>query len=336
MGGGIVRNADPEAAFNSISGGRDVVNRADLTIPWMQGVFDRIASQMRITTGQITRDQYRTFMQLRMARRGGGAPAAVAPQAPQGGGGMGNRNDTWDTWAENFFRRADANGDGFLNSDEMTPDLRSELAKWDTDRNGLIDLNEYKAYFRARMQQAMTDRNAAGFNQASPNQFTPSSEPAAPAEEEDSRPIVYHTTNLPKELPSWFRELDTDQDAQIGLYEWKASKRPIEEFLQMDRNNDGFLTVEEVLYYQKKNQIPPNGAEVAGGPLPGNGGGFGQGFAPPAGFRGPGNGGGFQQFQSPAPGAPQIGIGRPNRGNQQAGGPRRGNGRRQFGPRGNQ
>jgi hypothetical protein len=72
----------------------------------------------------------------------------------------------------------------------------------------------------------------------------------APAEPEERRPVVYRTGKLPKELPAWFQQLDSDHDAQIGLYEWKAAGRPIAEFLRMDRNNDGFLTVEEVLRYQ--------------------------------------------------------------------------------------
>jgi hypothetical protein len=58
--------------------------------------------------------------------------------------------------------------------------------------------------------------------------------------------------NLPKELPPWFKQLDTNHDAQIGLYEWKVSGRPLSEFQAMDRNNDGFLTVEEVLAYEAK------------------------------------------------------------------------------------
>ena len=52
---------------------------------------------------------------------------------------------------------------------------------------------------------------------------------------------------MPKELPAWFTQLDTDGDAQIGLYEWKDEGRSLEEFAQIDRNNDGFLTVQEVM-----------------------------------------------------------------------------------------
>jgi EF hand len=70
--------------------------------------------------------------------------------------------------------------------------------------------------------------------------------PSLPA---PNAPIVYHSHNLPKQLPAWFQQLDTNHDAQIGLYEWKVSGRSIAEFQRMDRNNDGFLTVEEVLGY---------------------------------------------------------------------------------------
>jgi hypothetical protein len=66
---------------------------------------------------------------------------------------------------------------------------------------------------------------------------------------EERRPVVYRAGRLPRGLPDWFTQLDTDGDAQIGLYEWKHSGRPLEEFRAMDRNNDGFVTVEEVLWY---------------------------------------------------------------------------------------
>jgi hypothetical protein len=69
---------------------------------------------------------------------------------------------------------------------------------------------------------------------------------------------------LPRGLPAWFEQLDTDKDGQIGLYEWKGAGRPIAEFLAMDLNRDGFVTVEEALRYQKARPASaPRGTAIA-------------------------------------------------------------------------
>ena len=53
----------------------------------------------------------------------------------------------------------------------------------------------------------------------------------------------------PEGLPEWFSRLDTDRDGQLGLYEWRKSGRPLEEFFRMDRNGDGFVTAAELSRY---------------------------------------------------------------------------------------
>jgi len=126
------------------------------------------------------------------------------------------------------------------------------------------------------VQQFMADRNAAGGQPLLGGADTAAFlTPAAPAEEERKPPVAYRVGKLPKELPAWFTQLDTDQDAQIGLYEWKASGRSIEEFRKIDRNNDGFLTVDEVLRYEKLNGNNGQGSGAAVAASPGNGNGNG-------------------------------------------------------------
>jgi hypothetical protein len=46
------------------------------------------------------------------------------------------------------------------------------------------------------------------------------------------------------ELPSEYRDYDKDGDGQIGLYEWPRSR--VADFVAKDKNNDGFLTLEEL------------------------------------------------------------------------------------------
>jgi hypothetical protein len=228
---------DPGAFFDRLANGKTALTKADMPV-WLQDRFDQWTQAAGVTNGQLTRDQFVQAMQSQGGGFGGGN---------RGDGGQGNGNGPPDTssWADNAFRRLDQNGDGVLNNDEMPEELRAERDKWDTDKNGLIDLNEFKAYFQARMQQWQQDRNAG--NNGPPPLFVPGVDPE-PAEPEVKKAIAYRVGKLPKELPDWFQQLDTDGDAQIGLYEWKASGRPLDEFMKMDRNGDGFLTVQEVLY----------------------------------------------------------------------------------------
>src|SRR5436190_12505481 len=152
-GGGF----DPTAFFDRLSGGKDVINRADLD-PAMQGMFDRMAQRMGNTSGRITRQEYLASMEQRQ----NGGPGMGGPGSRGGPGGRGGGGWNPDAMMEAMFRRADLNGDGLLNNDEMPETLRAERDKWDTNRDGFIDLNEFKAFFQARMQQSMQDRAAAG------------------------------------------------------------------------------------------------------------------------------------------------------------------------------
>jgi Ca2+-binding EF-hand superfamily protein len=244
--GGGFGSWDPNQMFDRLSGGKDVVKLSELTDPRQQAMFSRMAQRLNITTGEITRDQFVTAMRDRTGQ-GGGAPAGgTAP-------GQGTAAPNPDSWAESSFKRLDANGDGLLNYDEMPEELRSERDKWDANHDGFIDLAEYKTYFQARMQQRMADRSAAGFGSGM-TIIAGQPEP----EEEEPKQVVYRAGKLPKGLPGWFEQLDTDKDAQVGLYEWLAGGRTLGEFQQMDRNGDGFLTVQEVLNYLGRNKQSPS------------------------------------------------------------------------------
>jgi Ca2+-binding EF-hand superfamily protein len=221
------------------------------------------------------------MMQQWMAKMKGqtGGDATQTPQwtpgmgrGPGRGGPGGGQGNSLDDFVQRQFQRYDLNGDGYLNHDEMPENLRAELDKWDTDKNGLIDLNEFKAWMQARIQQRVLERNDENKD-------------STDSGEERKPPVAYRRGNLPKELPAWFSEMDTDQDAQIGLYEWKVSGRSLDEFNKIDRNGDGFLTVDEVLRYeasQGRGAQPGGGAffSISGGTAPAMGLAPGTGFSP--------------------------------------------------------
>jgi len=217
----------------------------------------------------------------------GAAPGAGSAPAP-GTTGNGPANGA-DQWAENMFRRLDANGDGLLNYDEMPESLRAERDKWDTNKDGFIDLNEYKAYFQAVIQQ----QNGGGNPNWQGGGIPDLGNAPTPEEEEVKKPVVYHAGNLPKDIPDWFKQIDSDGDGQIGLYEWKASGRSLDEFRKIDRNNDGFLTIDEVMRHVAEQKKPGGAGAAPGNGTAARGQGGNQGFGGRSGFGGgQGRGGG--------------------------------------------
>jgi Ca2+-binding EF-hand superfamily protein len=264
-GGGRGMFGDPSKLFDMMSGGKDVATKDALPSPFLAKMFDGLAEKMGITNGVITRDQFNVYMQQAAAARNGGAPAGGSPNgntpdsgsnrggfrgAISGAGGPGGL----DAAAEGWFRQLDKNGDGVLNYDEMPENLRVERDKWDMNHDGVIDLHEFKEWFKAFVAQRMNESNRSG------GDVTIIKSPEHD-EEDEPKPVVYRAGKLPKELPAWFKQIDTDGDGQITMAEWRAAGKSIEEFQKIDRNGDGFLTIAEVLYYvQGKNYL--NGVAI--------------------------------------------------------------------------
>lgn len=306
---------NPDEMFNRFSGGKDVIVVSELDSR-QQRFFQFLGPQMGLTGDRITREQFRasqekmnTMFQSRMGGGGpGGAPpvGGPAPAVPVLGGGSGGppalqppTSQGDDQRAEGFFRRSDKNSDGLLDHEEMSETLQRERDTWDKDKNGFIDLNEYKAYVTARTQR---NDNPNGNEPRRPD-GPPALTGDRPAPVEDKRPTVYRAGNLPKDLPDWFVKMDRegDVDGQVGLYEWRKSTRNMDEFALYDINEDGFITAEEYLRWKAKSVAKASGsqgeaivsADRPGGERPQFGGtGQGGGGEPRRGFGsfGPGQG----------------------------------------------
>lgn len=182
----------------------------------------------------------RIFQEIRRAERlpEGTVPASV--QTDQAG---------------RIFRKLDVNGDGQLSTAEAPDSLRTAWTRWDDNRDGTLDLREFRAYYQGRLS-TLSAQVAAGQIDLGLKRGGPILIAAARNDEEDSRPNVPRAGNLPAGLPSWFAQLDSDGDGQIGLYEWKTSGWTLDEFVRIDRNGDGFLTITEVLRATSQQQPP--------------------------------------------------------------------------------
>src|SRR5262245_55974315 len=154
--------------------------------------------------------------------------------------------DTLRKKATGDFSLRDRNGDGFLNQDEMPEPLKSELSKWDTNRDNLISLDEYQFYYATRIQNRRD-----GLQPVIPVTIVHEDD-----EELAARPVVLRAGKLPtRDLPKWFTQLDVDGDGQVALSEWFKGGNDLEEFREWDRNDDGFITPEEALYKQRLIQV---------------------------------------------------------------------------------
>jgi Ca2+-binding EF-hand superfamily protein len=154
----------------------------------------------------------------------------------------GGKGEEVAAWAEKEFARRDRNEDGYLDKGEMPGSLRDELERWDRNADGKISPEEYRAHLQARVREKL---------QQAEQQLKAAEKWVKSAEFEDDdlppRPVMIRAGNLPKELPPWFVERDTNRDGQVSLAEWFRAGRRVEEFQEVDSNDDGLLTPEEVL-----------------------------------------------------------------------------------------
>jgi len=112
--------------------------------------------------------------------------------------------------AETLMSRHDKNRDGTLDANERRS-MGVESAAADTDHDFRISRPELAAW----LAQQEAEQNRA----------------------------------VPRELPTWFVERDSDKDGQISMKEftdeWTDEK--LDEFIALDTNNDGFIVTEECL-----------------------------------------------------------------------------------------
>lgn len=258
---------DPNKMFDLITKfkGKPYVAISEVRNPVFKDMMMQYAKEHGITNDQMNRQQFVDFHQKFQsggikaqgitftAPAPGSAPAA--PGSPQAAPGV-NQVEQLNQFAEADFRRRDQNIDGKLNNDEMPDAARGQLERWDTDKDGLLNLEEYKAFYVARVQ----GRDGG----PTPNPVTILIE-----DDLDRRPDVIRAGKLPKELPKWFLELDKDEDGQVSLNEWHKASKELAEFRDWDRNDDGLATAEEVLHKMRNQTQTASASSSSSGSLSG-------------------------------------------------------------------
>jgi hypothetical protein len=210
------------------------------------------------------------------------------------GNGFGDKGDRsfrfTDQNIEKKFASLDFNHDDRLSQDEIPENskLFEGFKGFDKDGDGYIDLTEYKAYVAAQLD---SDPEAGSYGSFAGGSYG--------KEKKQELSVAIRYGKLPAGLPSWWTELDTDKDGNIGLYEWRVDGRDMKEFTRMDLDGDSMLAPQE---WQRFNVLSAQQAKafaaqeeidgVSEGPGQGRGAGFapgagrttgGRGFGPPGG-----------------------------------------------------
>ncbi|MCE9534162.1 MAG: hypothetical protein K8T89_24045 [Planctomycetes bacterium] len=277
-GPGGPRGGNPDEIFDRFAKGKEVIVVSELE-PTMKMGMQFFGSKLGLTGDQITRTQFKEALGKATAMyssgKGPSDPASTTPPVSTTGTNSSSTQATPpkdsgnNERIESMFRRHDKNNDALLTFDEMTDTLKGEREKWDGNKDGFIDLNEYKSYMEARFaQREKEDKEKAAAAAAEPKKENqPNSTAIIPEQPksivEEIRPTVYRAGKLPKDIPDWFVKLDKDwdNDGQVGLYEWKKGGKDLEEFAKMDLNGDGFLTADEYLRWKAAQKPLVKGTE---------------------------------------------------------------------------
>jgi EF hand len=203
--------------FDRLADGRSTWDRETITRRPLIEFFDRMAERLSVTNGRLTRAQFHQYARKYLAE--GTSPS------------WDSANDQTQSAADKAFEQLDRDHDGVLSGDELPPALRAGRGKWDANRDGTVNRAEYRSYFAGRIREWLSDG------------------PNSDVNSDRARPTVYRAGKLPPDLPDWFARLDGDGDGQVALYEWRDSGWPIEDFRRLDRNDDGFLTADEIAWH---------------------------------------------------------------------------------------
>jgi EF hand len=190
----------------------------------------------------------------------GAAPqwGSMQPGGSSGYGGFSGRggfdpSQISDQQVQERFRRYDRDNDGKITAAEaqQSDRLRGVFQQYDKNTDGSMDFAEYKTYYVDAISGQTQGSSGQSYGQyGQPGSWGGPDGSAPRGTVEEPKPVVLRYGKLPKELPSWFTSLDTNQDGQIALYEWRNDGRLATDFMPMDLNTDGLVTAEEYLRYK--------------------------------------------------------------------------------------
>jgi Ca2+-binding EF-hand superfamily protein len=169
---------------------------------------------------------------------------------------------------DRFFKDFDRNQDGYLQRDELPPDLRPAFDRIDTNKDGKISREELAAgmaYLQPRRRPSdlvymlieMSD-----FDEDARGEVQRAYDILRSLDKNNDGKIDLDELKAARErivrqrVDALFQQLDTDKDGRISREEARGQIR--EHFKEIDRNGDGFIDRDELLRAaREKPGVPP-------------------------------------------------------------------------------
>ncbi len=196
------------------------------------------------------------YAQRRVSESGGSNQSqATAPYftAQVAGGSTAPLDENTQRMLDFTMGRYDSNKDGVIDKDEAKQ-MRSDPSGSDRNKDGKLTKDELAGFSKERFGNR-GNRGSSG----TANYFTGSTQASADGGEQLTsyrQPTMrerLEEAGLLKDLPSGFLDADVNQDGQVAMAEFATdwSDDLAENYMQFDRNNDGFITVAECIDARK-------------------------------------------------------------------------------------
>ena len=167
---------------------------------------------------------------------GGGPPGSFGGGSSSFGGSFGGSSEDR---SSRFAAMMDRNGNGKLDQEEIDrmPSFVQDMMK----SRGVV----LKAGLSLdEMRRSMSGGSSSSGSGSDPGNSNGKSAVLRPYRQKEKERITV-------DLPPKYSELDTDFDGQLAFHEWLASRRDdIDQFQDIDVNEDAFLTPEELQAYE--------------------------------------------------------------------------------------
>ncbi len=151
-------------------------------------------------------------------------------------------------YAKGLFERYDRNKNRILEREEWKR-MRGEPENADANGDGVLTLEELTNRLENNYRSRDREERREGRDEAPRERREASRRGEDAAEQRKSYRFTPAHERLPKGLPRWFEDRDTNLDGQVAMHEFSAvwTDRKAAEFKRYDKNGDGMLTSDEMV-----------------------------------------------------------------------------------------